>query len=243
MSIAALIALCCLAAGVQALAPASAGAMTDQTTCLNMPIPGAGLVPGMGVAIGPDGQAYACKLDSGGAYYGGTGTAPKAPTPTAPICTGRSCLPLEIGGGGGSGSNPGRAPGSRPGAKPVVSKKPAKSTQAAQAHRDPSAKLREYLNDIFADLTADPERRMWALLCLAIDDLRKRVEVRRPENLDRLKSYRQARSLAFRGQGPSVEEDRSLEAQMPELYDYLNGLKELKATADKAECPFVGSPS
>jgi hypothetical protein len=90
-SIAALLALCALA-GVQAIAPASAGAAENQsTTCLNMPPQGfTEPVPGMG--WDPVG-GYACKLDSGGAYYGGTGTTKKDSAPTAPICTGRDCLP------------------------------------------------------------------------------------------------------------------------------------------------------
>jgi len=142
-SIAALAALCSLAAGVQVIASASASAMTGQgTTCLNMPPKGfTEPVPGMG--WDPVGE-FACKLDSGGAYYGGTDKkqtqTPTAPTP--PIC-GRSCLPLEIGGGGsGSGSNPGRAPGSRPGAKPVVPKLPkeAKKPVKAEAKEAPSTR-------------------------------------------------------------------------------------------------------
>jgi len=86
VSIAMLVALLALLGGIQVLVPASASAMTDQaTTCRNMPIPDVGLVPGMGWN-----GSFACKLDSAGAYYGGTGSTP-APDP---ICGDvDACLP------------------------------------------------------------------------------------------------------------------------------------------------------
>jgi len=103
-SIAALLALCSLAAGVQAFAPASAGAVANQTTtCVNMPIPDVGLVPGMGWN-----GSFACVLDSGGAYYGGTGTTKKESTPNQPACSNaRGCLPGQHAGPAGSGGSSG----------------------------------------------------------------------------------------------------------------------------------------
>jgi hypothetical protein len=86
-SVGMLVALLALAGVIQALAPASAGAVANQTTtCVNMPIPDVGLVPGMGWN-----GSFACVLDSGGAYYGGTGTTKKDPDPICPDVD--ACLP------------------------------------------------------------------------------------------------------------------------------------------------------
>jgi hypothetical protein len=140
--LAVLTALLALAA-TQALAPASAGAVMNQsTTCLNVPIPGVGSVPGMGVATGSDGQKYACVLDSAGEYYGGTDKK-KDSTPTTsttPDCTFRSCSPHRIGGGAGSGSGSREARGPRPGG-PAVKPKSAGGSPGEKPNPDECLEL------------------------------------------------------------------------------------------------------
>jgi hypothetical protein len=235
-SIAALIALCCLAAGVQALAPASAGAMTDQTTCLNMPIPGVGLVPGMGVAIGPDGQAYACKLDSGGAYYGGTGK--KDSTPTQPIC-GRNCIPQQIGGSSGSGSGSGEAPGPRPGGPPAKGDRP-------DAYKKMQEENKEFLEKRRREELAkmDPgEREVKRFLCQILQRRKWFIDARKPPNYavladyDRRKSiYEHAKKAGLAWGQPDWVSDRTIEAQLPAMRRYIHDSSVNYTAMQESQC-------
>jgi hypothetical protein len=152
-SIVILAALCTFAAGVQALAPASAGAVANQTTtCLNMPPKGfTEPVPGMG--WDPVGE-FACKLDSAGAYYGGTDKKDSTPTAPAPVCTGRGCLPLGIGGGAGSGSGSDEVSGQRPGGRPTFPGKPQSKKKLTKAEREQREKAQADRDECVALLRA-----------------------------------------------------------------------------------------
>jgi hypothetical protein len=104
--IAALLALCSFAAGVQALAPASAGAAANQTTdCTRAAIPGLGFVENLGV----NSQGQPCYLDGSGTVYEVDGfLKKKESTPNQPACSNaRGCLPGQHAGPAGSGGSSG----------------------------------------------------------------------------------------------------------------------------------------
>jgi len=231
MRAAALIALCCLAAGVQALAPASAGAAENQsTTCLNMPPQGfTEPVPGMG--WDPVG-GYACKLDSGGAYYGGTGTAPKAPTPTAPICTGRSCLPLGIGGGAGSGSGAGSGGGSgqRPGGRG-----PLRPGELDALWDKKNADLRKSI----LDKMTPAEQKLRSLLCAGVAAVQRKIISQKPQLLLAVDDYLREKASGK----PGFKEIREMEAQVEAHDMFVLRLDAVLDAHERLQCAILFPPS
>jgi hypothetical protein len=225
-SIAALLALCALA-GVQAIAPASAGAVANQTTtCLNMPIPGVGLVPGMGWN-----GSFACVLDSGGAYYGGTDKK-KDPTPTTqtqPIC-GRSCLPLGIGGGSGSASGPDEVVGPRPGA---VTPKPKKRETAAQRDARERREWEKEKKERLAKMTP-AERQKIQLACMRISLQWNKLLAREPSH--QLVQYYWGKGDKKAGMETDWKYDSALEGQLPIYEKFREETARLHDAEVEAEC-------